>query len=552
MNVGDNAVEEIWREYPVGTWTLRASVPYGTNELIDTIDICNAFISYEIIIPNAAGCSSTSNNPGANLSDIINPYIPVIDWVTVDTTNDFVDISWNQNAASDTYGYVIYGLIGGFWVPLDTVWGINITTYEYPGTTSDIAPESFRVTAFDSCFTSSVPPTYQTSALSNPHTTIHVTDELEICERNINLAWTPYEGWDEGIDRYEIIVSIGGSPFEVIGSVGGDEYAYSHLDLIYDVTYCYFIRAVSNNDSISYSNRICRYVARPSQASFHYLATATHTLGNEIEVVCYTDGASSVNSYEVEVRPPGDTYFSLAAIVPPTGTNWVNYLDADVSPQKGAYEYQVHLIDSCGNIGLSSEVVRTIFLEVNVDPVKMLNVLSWSSYIGFDGDIVEYKVYRGENGIFSPTPIATTLPGVRSFVDDVSAFMKSEGEFCYRVEAIESTNSYGFEETAFSNTVCAVMEPIVYIPNAFIVNGENPIFLPIVSLYEFDSYELNIYNRWGEIIFNTQDKDLGWDGRGNDGDMKSEGTYVYLVTFQDREGNDYVFRGTVNMLIDRE
>ena len=89
----------------------------------------------------------------------------------------------------------------------------------------------------------------------------------------------------------------------------------------------------------SNSNRNCRFVARPSQASFHYLATATHTLGNEVEVICYSDGASSVNSYEVEVKGPEDSYFSLAAIVPPTGTNWVNYLDADINPASGAYQY---------------------------------------------------------------------------------------------------------------------------------------------------------------------------------------------------------------------
>ena len=181
----------------------------------------------------------------------------------------------------------------------------------------------------------------------------------------------------------------------------------------------------------------------------------------------------------------------------------------------------------------------------------MLNVLSWSAYQGFDGNIVEYKIYRGINGVFDANPIATTISGVRSYVDDVSGFFDSQGQFCYRVEAIESLNSYNIEQTAFSNTACATLDPVVYIPNAFIVYGENPIFLPIISLYDFSSYNLIIYDRWGGEIYVTQDRFEGWDGRGQSGDLKAEGTYIYYLTFDDRDGKEYQYRGFVTMLIDQ-
>lgn len=548
MNGGDNIMQEVWREYPVGTWTLRGLVPYGTNELIDTIDVCNDFLTYEIVIPNAAGCSSTSNNPGDMFSDIINPYIPVLNWVSIDTTNGFVDMCWDVNAADDTYGYVIYGLVSGFWVELDTVYGIGTVCYEYQLTNSMNEAESFRITAFDSCLT--MAGTYQTSALSNPHTTIHLTDEFDICEKTVTLNWTPYLGWT-AVDRYEVIVSVGGSNYDVIATVDGNVTTYTHSNLTYDLNYCYFIRAVSDNDSISYSNQDCRFIDRPSQANFHYLATASHNLANEIEVVTYTDGAASVNSYEVEVKGPQDGVWNLASVLTPNGSDWIEYLDSDVFPERGAYQYRVSLIDSCGNVGEVSNVARTVFLEANVDDVEMKVDLNWSSYQGFDGTIVQYNVYRGVDGIFDNTPITTTLPGVRSYVDDVTDQMQSEGQFCYRVEAVESTNSYGFSESAFSNTVCATLEPVVYIPNAFIVNGENPVFLPVISLYEFDSYQLDIYDRWGGVLFTTNDRNEGWDGTGGLNGLVSEGTYVYMLTFEDRDAKEYVFQGTVTMLIDR-
>jgi len=69
-----------------------------------------------------------------------------------------------------------------------------------------------------------------------------------------------------------------------------------------------------------------------------------------------------------------------------------------------------------------------------------------------------------------------------------------------------------------------------------------------VSLYDFESYNLNIYNRWGELIFNTQDRYLGWNGKHNDGSPQQEGVYVYLLTFKDGFGKDYQFKGSVTLL----
>jgi len=553
MNSGDAVAYTIYREYPAGTWTLRSTMNYGDgNFFIDTVDVCDAFLSYEIVVQNSAGCISSSNSPGMLLQDIINPYIPVLYWVTVDTTTDFVDLSWNINPSDDTYGYIIYQLISGFWEPIDTVFGINTTTFTYTGTNSANQAETYRITAFDSCLTSNVPPTYQTSALSAAHTTIYLQNDYAICEKSIDINWSHYMGFPEGVDTYEVIVSIAGSPFEVIATLQETVTSYSHIDLFYDANYCYYIRAVSNNDSISYSNRSCRFTDRPSEAAFHYLASASYNLSDEVELLCYTDGSASVQTYEVEVMGPNDTDFSLLTTLLPNGTDFLTYNDATVLPDLGYYQYRINLIDSCGSVGFVTDVARTVFLEVKTNSVEMINELSWSSYLGFDGNIVQYKVYRGINGVFEATPIGTTLAGVRSYVDDVSAYFETQGQFCYRVEAIESLNSYNLEETAFSNTACVVIDPVVYIPNAFIINGENPIFMPIVNLYDYSSYNLTIYDRWGGVIFNTLNKDEGWDGTADFDDLKPEGVYIYYLTFDDREGQQYQYRGIVTMLIDKQ
>ncbi len=548
----ESATQQIYREYPLGTWTLRGEVDYGTNLFVDTIDICLDFMNYEVRIDNDAGCTSTSNKEGKLLEDKINPAIPILDVVSVNPISEFVDIRWNVNPAPDTYGYVIYKLDTdiAIWLPLDTVYGRFTTEYTNTLTEAIVEAESYRVTAFDSCLTTDVPPSYQTSALSPGHTTVFLEKEYDLCNRTMQLSWTPYLGWDEPVDRYEVLTSIGGSPYEVIATIESADLTFEHTNLIYDVNYCYYIRAVSASDSISNSNKSCGEAVRPSQPAFHYLAAASHNLSDNVDLTCYTDGSAAVQFYEVQVKDPYASEFETIAEVEPITGTFFNFTHSEVYAERGAYQYRINLIDTCGSVGIASNIARTAFVEVQTDNVQMLNTLSWSAYAGFDANITEYRIYRGENGLFETTPIATTLPGVRSFVDDVSEFYNSQGQFCYRVEAVEGLNSYGFSETAFSNTTCATITPLVYIPNAFMINGLNNRFLPVISLYDFDSYNLIIYDRWGGVVFQTADRNEGWDGfNQRDGKPYQEGTYVYQLRFTDREDKAFDYTGTVTLLI---
>jgi hypothetical protein len=460
-----------------------------------------------------------------------------------------VDVSWNVNPSLDTYGYIIYKLVLGFWTPYDTVWGRLNNFYTDIGHAADVAPETYRIAAFDSCETS--PGVYQTSALSNPHTTIFASVEYKICDQSNLITWTPYLGWTDGIDHYEVLASVGGSPFEVIGTVASAAYSYLHTGLYYDATYTYFVRAVSfTGGYLSYSNRLTQFTERPSQPAFHYLSSASHTLSNEIEVKLYTDGTAAVLTYDIEKLEPYSNDFENIYSWTYSGVDYYEYLDAAVSPELGAYTYRINLVDTCGKISEVTNEATTVFLTVSASEVEMLNTLSWTAYEGFDGDVIRYDIYRGVNGVFSSTPVTSTVPGIRSYVDDVTDYFESEGQFCYRVEAIEGTNSYGFAATAFSNTACATLEPVVYIPNTFMINGVNEVFLPVVNLYDYASYDFTIFDRWGERVFYTRDPNEGWDGHNHIlGGLHQEGTYIYMLKIQDRLGQEYEYRGTCTLLI---
>ncbi len=78
-----------------------------------------------------------------------------------------------------------------------------------------------------------------------------------------------------------------------------------------------------------------------------------------------------------------------------------------------------------------------------------------------------------------------------------------------------------------------------FLPNAFTPNGDgsNEFFKGVGFVELISNFEMQIYNRWGEKIFETNDINEGWDGRNmrNGGDALPA-VYLYLVTYDDPDG----------------
>lgn len=68
----------------------------------------------------------------------------------------------------------------------------------------------------------------------------------------------------------------------------------------------------------------------------------------------------------------------------------------------------------------------------------------------------------------------------------------------------------------------------LYIPNAFIPAGVNKIFKPVGNITAYTDYYMAIYNRWGQMIFDTTNFDIGWDGSYKN-EIVQSGVYVYYM-----------------------
>ena len=113
------------------------------------------------------------------------------------------------------------------------------------------------------------------------------------------------------------------------------------------------------------------------------------------------------------------------------------------------------------------------------------------------------------------------------------------------------TNSYGCTDTAY-NTVVVIPEYAMYVPNAFTPNnndGLNQMFMPKGVGIDPENFEMLIFDRWGKMIFKTNDVNKGWDGRANGGEKIAQiDTYVWKITTKDTKGNDRQYIGHVTIV----
>jgi gliding motility-associated-like protein len=97
-----------------------------------------------------------------------------------------------------------------------------------------------------------------------------------------------------------------------------------------------------------------------------------------------------------------------------------------------------------------------------------------------------------------------------------------------------ATNAYGCTDTAFQEIV-VTDELAFYIPNAFTPDGDqfNNVWKPVFSdVNDPQNYRAMIYNRWGEVIWESYNPHVGWDGTiGSQGIPVQDDIYIYEVSF---------------------
>jgi gliding motility-associated-like protein len=117
----------------------------------------------------------------------------------------------------------------------------------------------------------------------------------------------------------------------------------------------------------------------------------------------------------------------------------------------------------------------------------------------------------------------------------------------YVITLITSTH-YGCIDTAYQNIT---IEPdfMFYIPNAFTPNGDNINDTFIAKGMFIKDYEMSIFDRWGNLIFYSDNINKPWDGKANQGEnVAQQDVYVYLIIVTDFKKRKHNYRGIVTLV----
>lgn len=527
-----------------GNWQPAGGTLFGDETYLDTIQgICNdppALINYRVEMTDNSGCVNLSSFDGDLLTDGTGPTPPVIETVTVDTLTGNLIICWYPSPEDDTAGYVIQDNTNETtYINIGNTQDPDITCFEHTITPS--GSKRYLVIAYDECGND--------ESFGTGHESMYLQATLQECDQKVNLSWTPYVGWSEGVEAYEVYASQDGSPFQLMETNAPTNRQYT-ADVAPFSDYCFRVAAVSAGDQrSSYTNRACLQITYPQTPQFVYLNRVDVLPDDQgIEINLLPDNDAAEMKYHLERRAPSEIDFEEIGVMQENlSTGLYTFTDTEVNPKEDGYRYRVAAFDFCENFFSYSNVSGNILLGAYSNNDDYISEMQWNNYESWNGGVSQYRIYRalGKNNAYSP--LANVNGNVGFYEDDVYDLIETHGEFCYYIEAIENYNSFGRSDTVRSNIACAVQDPLLWVPNAFMVGGYNDVFKPVAGYLDFERYEMQIYSRWGREVFRSNSIDLGWNGDVK-GSTAPEGIYIYVISFKAGNGKTIEQKGSVLLL----
>ncbi len=187
-------------------------------------------------------------------------------------------------------------------------------------------------------------------------------------------------------------------------------------------------------------------------------------------------------------------------------------------------------------VGQYSVLVTNNFGCKKSDTMKLTKIFPLpANYMPADtslcrGNIVHVKIPGYINYLWS-------TGGTQNFIDIIKTGT-------YTLDVTDKNGCKGTDSVKIFYYNCAD----VWIPNSFTPNrdGLNDVFRPVFPA-PVTNYRMQIWNRWGFLVFESRSSAIGWDGSFK-GEQQQLGVYVYVVTFTDIDGADVKKTGTIMLI----
>ncbi|WP_338766684.1 gliding motility-associated C-terminal domain-containing protein [Bernardetia sp. ABR2-2B] len=231
------------------------------------------------------------------------------------------------------------------------------------------------------------------------------------------------------------------------------------------------------------------------------------------------DKDGTINNYEIN---PLDSVFEDGLI------------NIDLAP----YCYSISYTNACDLTSQSTPFICPIIVEMDGNTDEEEGVLSfeWTIFEGIStGNYVIEQTDSLEKEPFNTQSVSRS------------------GTYTIDIENQENQTSYirvranMGDTTTYSNTIRIDFPSFVTFPNAFTPNGDNLNDTYGVESKFIKEFEMIIFNRWGEGIFQTNDVNGRWDGRYKNS-LAPSGEYTMKIVATDQRGREYIFTEMVKLM----
>jgi gliding motility-associated-like protein len=327
----------------------------------------------------------------------------------------------------------------------------------------------------------------------------------------------------------------------------------------------------TEHSSTYYSWQDIYWSSTESSGSQAWLLPFTEDAGSAVAWSQYTGTPMQVLKSEramvravCNIPPPENVYDTTLTYIWNTGSTDPHFSDVPLQTTN----YTVTVSNAYGCTNSASVEVMVLDNEPQTYYDTICQGATYNSY-GFSltaeetGSILDTTLFRiaGVAGCESEiTVYLTLLPpdvveieehGGQSFVWNGITYTQ-EGTYTQHFN-----NIYGCDSTVIltltldgiepDTTVVEETEPnVLYLPNAFTPNDDskNTIFLPVfTNPDEIENYSMEIYNRWGGLVFRTEEITFGWDGAN-----AVEGVYAVVVHYTTRGAKPKTVKGSVTLI----
>lgn len=270
------------------------------------------------------------------------------------------------------------------------------------------------------------------------------------------------------------------------------------------------------------------YTVTGTMAGCSGTAVSTVTVGASITITA--TGAAICSGDVAHLSANGGTTYVWSSGATSTGIN-----TADASPLTSTTYTVTGTTGGCSGTATASVIVNPTPVAVFYAP---LATSEFTPDVHFTNQSVNSLQYYWNFGDFADPATNTSTE------TNPSHRYADTGTYCVKLKVTNGA-------CADSTTLCIDITPefTFYVPNAFTPgeDGKNDEFYGKGT--NIKSYEMSIYNRWGELIFFSNDINRHWNGRVNNGtESMPADVYVYVFNIVDNLKNARKYIGSVTLV----